>query len=243
MRMPRSSAWPAIAGIGQRDAREQPAHVDERQLVEDERRVVHREHDRRVVGPENAEVLTRRRVAGERHDAHLRTRELRALQALVDSGARVLQRPAIGVSISSMLRSRRARPVSLNDGAILEARLQRELRRRRRRCSARAWRRRRCRTSSQITRVGHARGRVDDASRVRPAERSALRRCRSRGTPRDSRPACPTSQNRRRTGTRARAPRSSFDERPCTAPPMLSAGWFSGSRANADGCAICTPTT
>ena len=76
----------------QRDVREQPADVDERQLVERERRVVHRQHHRRVIGPKNAEVLARRRVAGERHDAHLRSRELRAVQALVDARARVLKR-------------------------------------------------------------------------------------------------------------------------------------------------------
>ena len=34
-----------------------------------------------------------------------------------------------------------------------------------------------------------------------------------------------------------------LDELLVQTPPMLSAGSFNGSRAKADGCAICTPTT
>ncbi len=79
-------------GHGQRDVREQPADVDERQLVENERLIVDREHHRRVVGAQDAEVLTGRRVAGQRHDAHLRPREFCAMQTFVDSRARVLKR-------------------------------------------------------------------------------------------------------------------------------------------------------
>ena len=79
-------------GNRQRDVRKQPADVDERQRVECERRIVDRQHDRRVVGPQDAEILARRRVAGQRHDAHLRPREFRAMQAFVDSRARVLKR-------------------------------------------------------------------------------------------------------------------------------------------------------
>src|SRR5688572_9444128 len=75
----------------QRNVGKEAAHVDERQFGEDEGRVVHREYDRRVVRSQNAEILPRRRVAGERHDAHLRARELRALQAFVDSGACLLK--------------------------------------------------------------------------------------------------------------------------------------------------------
>ncbi len=63
----------------QRDAREQPAHVDKRELVEDEGCVIDGEHDRRVVGAQKAKVLTRRRVAGERNNPHVRLRQTGAV--------------------------------------------------------------------------------------------------------------------------------------------------------------------
>ena len=80
------------SGNRQRNVREEPAHVDERQLVECERRVRYRQHDRRIVRPQDTEILARRGVACQRHDAYLRPRESRALQALVDPRASVLKR-------------------------------------------------------------------------------------------------------------------------------------------------------
>ena len=83
-----------VAGDGRNRERylcEQPADVHERKLVEFEWLVVDRQHDRRIVRPHDPEVLPRGRVAGERHDANLRPRELRPLKYFVDPDAGVPQ--------------------------------------------------------------------------------------------------------------------------------------------------------
>src|SRR4029453_10772207 len=49
--------------------RQQPCHVHERELADLERCSVEREHDRRCVGDENAEVPPVGRVPGQRYDA------------------------------------------------------------------------------------------------------------------------------------------------------------------------------
>ena len=69
---------------GERDGRHQPRDVHERQLGKRERRVVDRQHDGRIVRPQHAEVLPRGRVAGQRHHAHVRPGELRALETPID---------------------------------------------------------------------------------------------------------------------------------------------------------------
>ena len=69
---------------------QQARHVDERQLAKAERRVIYRQHHRWIVGAQHPKILPRGRVAGQRHDAHLRPGDLRALEARVDLRARLL---------------------------------------------------------------------------------------------------------------------------------------------------------
>ena len=83
---------PGNRGDRQRDAGKQPAHVHERQLVERERRIIDGKDDRRIVGPQDPEILARRGVAGERHHAYVRPAHAGAPQALIDARAGVLKR-------------------------------------------------------------------------------------------------------------------------------------------------------
>ena len=77
---------------GQRHDREQPRDVDEGQLGEFERRVVHGQDDRRIIRAQHAEVLPGRGVASERYDADIRPGDPGALETLVDPGSRVVRR-------------------------------------------------------------------------------------------------------------------------------------------------------